>query len=384
MTTDDLLLIAVGGAASGIAVRIAEMSNVSMRTLILDTDDTTLQKITPRQGLSTWIFGVKRINGRGTGGDRYLAASALRDDASALQAQIGSPKFAIVLTCCGGGTSGAVPQLLALLRSQGITTMTFATTPFAFEGNDRLRNAQVLVSQLEPETDAFARIPLDSLITAATREQPIECVFDTIAQRLAMGMTLFWTLLVHPAFIAFDADHFRQFLENNQLSGVPFFFADATAEGMERANFVVQECIQSPRLRDGNIDRLASASKVVVGVLAGDDLRLNELTMIMDAIHAHTPNAEIMLGTSFEILRENTLSLVVMAFGLPQSTEAPRGGKNTGITLPASPKPKPKGNVQATGLGSTHNPFAAVEPTIINGQNLDTPTYLRRGIRLGR
>ncbi len=379
MTADDLLFITVGSAAADIAGRMAEKISVPMRILVLDTDDTTLQRVPPRPGLSTWIFGVKRLNGRGTGGDRNLGASALRDDAAALQTQIGSPRLTLLLTCGGGGTSGALPQLLRLLKEQGATTLTFATEPFAFEGNERMRNTMALFSSIENETDALARIPLESLLNEASKEAPIEEAFDAIAQRLAAGIGLFWTLLTHPAFIAFDADHFYQYLESNPLSGAPLFFADTTCTGADRASYAVQEIIASPRFQHEGIDRLANASRIVVGVLAGDDLRLNELSTLMEGIRAHAPHAEVTLGTSFEVMREGSLGVVVLAFS--KSPTAYHGGGGV-----LSPRAARKGEKASKGvqLGANKDRFADVEHTIYNGQDLDKPTFQRRNIRLQR
>ncbi|HIV09061.1 MAG TPA: hypothetical protein IAC79_02965, partial [Candidatus Spyradenecus faecavium] len=103
METEDLLLISLGGAAASIARRVAERAEAPLRALILDTDDATLQAITPVVGVATSVFGAKRLSGRGTGGAHSLGAGAFRDDAGQILAQVGSPRLAVLLTCCGGG-----------------------------------------------------------------------------------------------------------------------------------------------------------------------------------------------------------------------------------------------------------------------------------------
>ena len=367
METEDLLLISLGGAAASIARRVAERAEAPLRALILDTDDATLQAITPVVGVATSVFGAKRLSGRGTGGAHSLGAGAFRDDAGQILAQVGSPRLAVLLTCCGGGTAGAAPALLEALRAKGVATLAFAVAPFAFEGDDRKRAANVLLPLIETHADAL----------------PAAQAFSRAADRLAAGLGLLWTLVAHPGFLAFDAERFRAFLTHGEAGGLPFCFADVTVSGEGRAEAALAALREDPRFRVGGIDRLANAAQLIVGVLAGPDLRLREIGAVMEGLRAHCRSLkETLLGTADEEAREGTLSVVVLAFGHPvanaseaQPGEAPR-------PLPRRPRgAKPAGTKV---LGTAKNRFTDVAPTLYRGQNLDEPTYQRRGIRLTR
>lgn len=383
MKTDDLLLIAVGGAAAGIARQVAERTAAPMRVLILDTDDDTLQTYTPVEGVSVSIFGAKRLAGRGTGGDHRLGASALRDDDAMIQQQIGSPRLAIVLICGGGGTSGAGPHLLSLLRNQGIATITFATIPLACEGDDRKHCAAVILPTLESSSDAISRIPLDRLLPETLREAPIAAAFDHVSRRLAAGISLFWTLLSRPSYLGFDAGRFQNFITAGGTTALPFAFTDVSAAGPDRAQTVVETLCASPIFRADGVDRLANAAHLVVGVLAGEDLRLCELSTVMDGFRGHCSSLkESFLGTAVVPEQEGKLTVVLLAFASPaqdvgrndDSLQSPTLGRRT----------KGARARQASRLGTVTSRFADMEQTIIHGKNLDEPTYLRRGIRLSR
>ena len=381
MNASDLLLISVGSAAAGIARRVAARPGVAIRSLVLDTDDAVLAGFPPSAGFSAYALGGKRFNGRGTGGVRSAGASALRDDAAGVQKAIGAPRLAVVLTCCGGGTSGAVPILLELLRGQGIATLTFATFPFAFEGDDRRQSAVSVLQSAESATDALTRIPLDTLAADLLETTPRQELFDCVADRIGDGLALLWTLLTHPGFLPFDAEHFRNLLQANAAkAAIPFFFAGATARGEGRAEAALEQLLANPLFREGGIDRLANASQLVVGVLAGDDLRLCELGTVMTALRTHcTALKECFLGTADEPGREATLSVVLMAFGAP----AQEGARDA-----LSPVPRRRaGKANRSGaapLSIAKSRFTDVEPTLHNGEDLDIPTYLRRGLRLPR
>ncbi len=378
MNLDDLLLISVGGAAAHIAQRMVSTASEPMRALILDTDDNILQTLTPQTGVSTMILGAKRLEGRGTGGDHSLGASALRDDAGNILAQVGTPRLAVLLTCCGGGTSGVMTHLLQLLREQGIATVTFATEPFSFEGSDRRRCANIVLPTLESSSDALTRIPLDQLLDEGADRLSAAEAFEHIAQRLASGLSLFWQLLSHPGFIAFDSERFHRLLTEGATTSLHFSFADATATGPTRAEEVVEKLLNSPRLRRDGGSRLENASQLLVGVLAGDDLRLCELNTVMDGLQSHCKALkEHYLGTTCNDRFAGRLTVVVLAFGVPPADVTSkgnlrplhRGGKSSKATAQ---------------LGATRNRFEDVEHTIYGGHDLDVPTYLRRGIRLTR
>ena len=383
METEDLLLISLGGAAASIVRRVAERATMPLRALILDTDDATLQSITPAVGVSTSVFGAKRLSGRGTGGSHSLGAGAFRDDAAQILAQIGTPRLVILLTCCGGGTSGAATTLLEALRTKGIATLVFAVAPFAFEGDDRKRAANVLLPIMETRADALTRVSLDALVGEEAATLPAAEAFAHAADRLAAGLSLLWTLVAHPGFIAFDAERFRAYLTHDVEGGLPFCFADVTVSGENRARAALEALRADPRFRVNSVDRLANAVQLVVGILAGPDLRLCEIGTVMEGLRAHCQSLkETLLGTADEDIREGTLSVVLFAFGHPvTNASAAKDGE--------APRPltKRQRGAKAAGtkvLGTAKNRFSDVAPTLFGGQNLDEPTYQRRGIRLTR
>ena len=315
METEDLLLISLGGAAASIVRRMAERATTPLRALILDTDDATLQSITPAVGVSTSVFGAKRLSGRGTGGSHSLGAGAFRDDVTQILAQVGTPRLAILLTCCGGGTAGAATTLLEALRTKGIATLVFAVAPFSFEGDDRKRAANVLLPIMETRADALTRISLDALVGEEAATLPAAEAFAHAADRLAAGLGLLWTLVAHPGFIAFDAEHFRAFLTHDVEGGLPFCFADVTVSGENRAKTALNALREDPRFRVNGVDRLANAAQLIVGILAGPDLRLCEIGTVMESLRAHCQSLkETLLGTADEEAREGSLSVVLFAF----------------------------------------------------------------------
>ena len=385
MKADDILLISLGGAAAKIARHIAakslrDPSKPPMRVLILDTDDEVLQTVTHTtiEGVSVTIFGVQRLNGKGTGGDHVIGMSAFRDEVAVLTQQIGTPRLAVVLTCCGGGTSGASESLLRILNERGIANIVFATEPLPFEGDDRKRCASVIIPTIMSCANAATVVPLATLLAGAPDTLTAAESFDYAADRLAAGISLLWTLLVHPGYLQFDAEHLRQMLERDALTTLPFTFSDAVASGENRATEVVEAIAASPRFKLKGVNCLANARTAVVGVLAGDDLRLSELNVLMTGLRKQFhKQTEVILGTVNHPSFNGRMEVVVLAF----TQSGAEAGDGDGALQPIR---KRSGRSRSKGLTGVKDRFDDVERTIIDGVNYDEPTYLRRNIRLKR
>lgn len=64
----------------------------------------------------------------------------------------------------GGGTgTGAAPVVAKIAKDLGILTVAVVTTPFAFEGNRRMKQAQEGIKELAQYVDSIMVIPNENL-----------------------------------------------------------------------------------------------------------------------------------------------------------------------------------------------------------------------------
>ena len=358
-----MILIGVGGAGSATARGVSRAYGEGLRYILADTDSTT-----GREGEPFTLIGGDRLSGHGSGGDFVSARLAAEESASALDEHLDGIRIAVVVTGLGGGTgSGATLEILKHLRDRGTPTVVFATTPFAFEGPTRQQTSRGVMSMIEDAANATFFIPLDKLVGG---EDVMEEAFRHAVDTLASAITLFWRIVEKPGYIRTDAERLRHLIAGAGRGR----FATVTVKGAKRAADAVESIVRSPLLTDGN----GAVKSILCGVLSGDDLRLSEVGTVADGLRtAFGEQAAFELSTvNDEKTFSGRLSIVTMLFESATGDDAadPVRGR------PARKQHKARSplSVGPQGRGRFNN----VEPTFWNGEDLDTPTFIRKNINL--
>jgi cell division protein FtsZ len=358
-------LIGVGGAGCAIARGINRAFGDEVRHLLVDTDARSGEA-----GGPFTLLGGDRLSGRGAGGDIVAGRMAAEDSVEKLDAQLEDVRLAVVVTSLGGGTGGgATLETVKHLRARGIPSCVFATLPFAFEGEERERNARAVTSMIAETANASFFIPLDKLVGENDKmDEALRHAVDT----LASGITLFWRLVEKPGYIKLDAERVRLLISKSGHGR----FATVTVQGPSRAADAVDALARANLLTAGS----GSVSSILCGVLAGEDLRLSEIGRIADGVRAaFGEKAAFELATvNDEETFAGRLSVVLMLF------EA-GGAAETGSDETEMPRRRRRHKARPTGLDAApfgRGRFNNAVATIWNGEDLDVPTYIRKNINL--
>lgn len=361
--SSSLLLLAVGGGAASMLRGVRAAYGDGARMLAVDTDATSGAPEIPFA-----LIGGGRLAGRGSGGRAAEARQAFLDDPGALDKYLDGIRTAVVVTALGGGTAdGATPEILRRLHELGIVTLVYATLPYSFESDIRLRGAEAARGAVERLADAAVILPLDRL--AAGTEETLRDARAHAFGTLAAGVTLLWRLLEKPGYIRFTPERLRTLL----TEAGPAHFATASAVGDDRVARVLTKLAEM-RPSDGETER--PVRRVLVGVLAGTDLRLSEIGEIASGVRAaFGDGAELELGTvEDDTAFAGRLAVVVLAFEESAAAREPAAVTPALLALGA----RSTQNRAAAGTGR----FNGTTPTIVNGEDLDVPTYIRRGLTL--
>ena len=359
-----MILIGIGTAGCNIARGVNRAFGEDLRYVLADTDAAS-----GIAGGPFVLIGGDRLSGRGAGGDIVSARLAAEESIQSLNEHVEGVRLAVIVTALGGGTgAGATLEAVKHLTACGIPSIVFATTPFAFEGADRQRNARGLMSMIEDTANATFFLPLDKLVLG---EDNMGDAMRRAVDTVAIGVTLFWRLIERPGYIRLDTERIRHLISDAGRGR----FATVTVQGPNRAANAIDQLSRAELLSIGS----APVRNVLCGILAGNDLRLMEVGQIAEGLRTlFGERTSLELGTvNDEVTFSGRISIVIMLFeaNTKSGQSEPSGIK---ATRHRASKSKSALSIGPAGRGRFNN----AEPTSWNGEDLDIPTFVRRNINL--
>jgi cell division protein FtsZ len=386
-----LKVLGIGGAGGNAVTQIAgTLADVEM--IAVNTD---LQALNGISGADRFPIGSAVTHGLGAGGDIETGARAAQQDAERLEALVHNTNIVFLLTGLGGGTgTGASPVIARIAKEQGAMVLAFAALPFAFEGERRRQQALAGLEQLRAQADAVICIPNDKLQKLTGDNATAIDVFRRGNDIIATGVQAIWQLLSRKGLINLDFADVRTALGGKHSDGI-FSFGEGT--GAERSREAIKALMDSPLL-DGS-ETLAKAETVLVSILGGPEMSVVDVQHVVEPISRAAARAQVIMGAATDENYRDRLSVTVIATAqlLPRRGPQPVLGRTpvnrAGPLRPAVPtrakEPAKKESTQPKQEslpleGVTRGRFDKSEPTLYDGQDLDVPTYIRRGVSLKR
>lgn len=331
--------------------------------------------------------------------------------AEAVRRACAGRQWVFIVSGLGGRTGSTLAPLLAAeLRQVCNRVLAFVTLPGTEEGAERSLRARRALAGLATASAGVFCLGHDQVAGADDALAPLTAMFEVPGKLLAASAHGLWRMLTAHPIIRLHADELCQ-----HLNGVACrTFASLEASGEGRATVVVQKLLAHPLLAEGAALR---QSKVVLGLTGGSDLSRADIRQVVQQIERAAEGVHLVMSVG--TLPELTGRLVLTVFARPDATTAmveevvpalPAAetrfvpGNEIPGTLPLNARTQSQTAEPARlDLGAsqgrrrpTRGPqqgqlaldmlqrgrFEKGEPTIHNGENLDLPTYIRRGINL--
>lgn len=392
MAARRISVVGVGGAGCRIVGRMSALADDELATMAVDTDTCALAE--SEAGVRLQI-GERQTGGFGAGGDDEKGRLAMEEELGAVLEGMGGAEVAMLVAGLGGGAgSGGIVTLAGATRAAGMFTFCFVTLPFGFEGGQRKGVANRVLDILKDTADVVVAVPSDSLFAEASRELP--AVFEQAETVLGGAVAALWQALARPGYINLDFADVRSVASDTDG---PCAFGFAEAVGSDKARQAADAFLKSPTLDGGRL--LGRARFLLLSIVGGPDLTLREVDTIMKAVVAAAkPEARVIMGTSvddawagrvtlFAILGEKRAARPPVE--LPPREPAAAAAADAALAAAESAAAAPGGSktrrqrpkqaslpLELSGRGR----FKDVEPTIYNGEDLDVPTFVRRGLRI--
>lgn len=305
-------VIGVGGSGKNTVNHMINSKVKGVDFIAINTDAQDLHHSLAKKKIH---IGKNLTRGLGAGMNPDLGRRAVEETKEEVQESIKGADMVFVAGGLGGGTaSGAAPVVARTSKEAGCLTVAVVTKPFFFEGQQRMKIAEVAIEELRQAVDALIVIPNDRLLQTVEKNITAKNAFaicDNILKEAVEGIS---DLITTPGIINIDFADIRSVLQDSgaALMGI------GTATGDNRAADAARAAISSPLLEIS----INGAKGVLFSIAGGDDLTMFE---IQDAAKVITesvdPNAKIIFGTVHDDkLKKGELKITVIASNFPDNS----------------------------------------------------------------
>lgn len=395
-------IFGVGGAGLSLLERLAGMRLGRAELVAASTDAQSLMNSSAARKLQLGREGTK---GLGAGGDPELGEGAAKESAAEIRAECAGAQVVIVCAGLGGGTgSGAAPVIAQEAHRKGALVVALVTMPLGGEGGKRREQAEQALKRLSRSCTAILCFENDRMNELGPEGATISDAFDAASRTLAHAVAAVVRMISLPAVLRLGVDELVQVFHG---AAARCEFGCGFASGPDRVRTAVEDALNSPLLEKGKL--LGEVDNVLVHITGDGALKLAEVQSALRQVSGQLEDsAQVLLGVAVDPEEEDVFGVVIMA-------SAAAGGSRLGgheeneedetesdVMVPAEagtgePKPgkstgKPKSSRKAESAEQTQvelpldqamrGRFKDLDPTMVDGQDLDVPTFIRMRIRL--
>ena len=401
-------IIGVGGAGVSLVdgLRFDDFQGVEL--LAVDVDSRALADSIASEKLT---FGRRHTRGMGTGGEYLLARKAAEEEKDVIRKHLEGVDLVFLLAGLGGGTGGgAVPVIARLARDAGALVFAFAPLPFSWE-KGRHAQAEECLAELRKHANAVVPLPNDSLLQVGGPDATaLEC-FAEAGRNVGKGISAICSLVFRRGMIDVDYAHLRKAF--NRRSGRTLF-GYGEGEGPDGIRHALRELMVCPMLHLPDVSKAADA--LLILITGGTGMGMAALQQASMEIRSEFKAGEhVVFGAHVDENMGDRVQITVLGAtdleaGLPAADVAPvseqvisaspkakRAHQSKLASQKAKPEPAPaKGKKGKKGQEPLdQNTFEFMEDgnqrgifddlpsrNLYEGEDLDVPAYLRRGVKI--
>lgn len=337
-------------------------------------------------------LGPSITKGLGAGADPDMGMQSAHESIEDLKNCLKGSDMVFVTAGLGGGTgTGAAPIIAKISKELGALTVAVVTKPFAFEGKNRMRNAEEGWAELEKYADTIITVPNDRLLSLMQKNSKLADMLaqaDNVLLQAVKGIT---DLINVPGLINADFADLRTVMREVG----PAVMGSGAAVGEGRAAEAARKAIDNQLLEDVGID---GARGLLINISATEEsFAMSEFmeasALIQDKVDE---DAKVVIGALYDESLGDEMHVTVIATGvgsamqkgktIAQVEDLPQPKKtqerNDVKVQLAQKNPRPDGTVlPGSNFDGFDNLGRSGEREEYDGWNdeyLETPTYLRK------
>ena len=353
-------VVGCGGGGSNAVNRMIfrELSNVDF--IVLNTD---LQALGRSHAATKLAIGQKVTKGLGAGGKPEVGEQAAEEDKELITNELRGADMVFITAGMGGGTgTGSAPVVARIAKELGCLTVAVVTTPFEFEGNVRMRQAQEGLKKLHEQVDSLIVIPNEQLFKNIDKNLTVKESFKKADEVLCQGVEGISNIITNPGDVNTDFADVRNAMagQGNAIFGI------GIGEGENRATDAAYNAIHNPMLENSRID---GAKNLLVNICASEEITLSEVGEICKIVSASADKDYNMFwGQVTQPELEGKISVTVIATGFEDSGKIAVEQKEEEPETPPEPKVLPNDVVGRSELDMLLHPRSASSAASLGGE----------------
>jgi cell division protein FtsZ len=407
-------LIGIGGGGSNAIDRL-KMENLDRLQLAVINTDFKALNTSPVQ--DKILIGATVTRGLSAGGDPVLGYQAADADREKIAEVVKDADLVFLVAGLGGGTgSGAAPVAAEVAMEAGALVIAFVTLPFSFEGGRRRKQAEEALAELRANCHAVIPLSNDLLLQEGTEQTSVLDAFARADVWIGRGVKSIWGMLSRTGLINLDFATLRQAF---QQRGGKTLFGLGVGEGDNAAAAAFEDLKRCPLLHTPEFAR--KADRLLVNITGGADLSLTKVNELMTAVtEEFGKEAHVIMGAVIDESLPGKVEVCVLgatdlgsrnfvrrpaapmtprksekATAAAETASAPERNATvkTAVTAERGSRPSPgatparQPQQEEFGFGgaepaANRGSFDKSERNLFEGQDLDVPTYLRKGIKI--
>jgi len=304
-------VVGIGGGGSNAVGRMFKEKLPVVEYYAVNTDAQHLFRCDVSHRIA---IGQNLTRGLGSGAQPDLGRQAAEESRADLEAALEGADMVFLAVGMGGGTgTGASPVVAQIAKESGALTVAVVSRPFAFEANNRRKNAEEGINRLKDQVDTLIVIPNDRLLQMNNHAEQTFTWEDALKMAdsvLQQGIQAIAEVVTVPGEINVDFADVKTILS----SAGPAWLAIGRGKGETRAVDAAKMATKSPLL-DIAMD---GAKRVLFVISGGATLSLQEVQDAADVIQDMTdPDANIIFGTCRDPKLEDEVKITMVAASFP-------------------------------------------------------------------
>jgi cell division protein FtsZ len=250
--------------------------------------------------------------GLGAGAKPEAGKSAAEEAEQRIRDAIDGAHMLFLTAGMGGGTgTGAAPVIARIAKEMGILTVGVVTKPFDFEGNRRMKAAEIGVAELEANVDSLIVVLNEKLLEVLGDDVTQEDAFAHANDVLRNAVGGISDVIHVPGLVNVDFEDVKTVMSEPGKA----MMGTAQASGPDRANKAAEMAVACPLLE--GIDLSGARGVLVLIAAAKGNFKLSESRNAMNTIRRYAADdAHVIYGTAYDESLGDQLRVTVIATGL--------------------------------------------------------------------